>query len=256
MNNKSIPKEVVEITKKLENAGFEAFLVGGCVRDMIIDRKPKDWDITTNANPDQIVSLFPNSFYENTFGTVGIKNEDSIDSLRVVEVTPYRIEGDYSDNRHPNSVIFSQKIEDDLKRRDFTVNSLAYSVSEEKIIDLYNGQKDLKDKIIRTVGEPSSRFTEDGLRIIRAVRFSAELEFEIDAETEKGIIEYGHLLKNISQERIRDEFSKIVMSKNPMYGLLTLRKLGLLSYFLPELEETIGVEQGGTEKSNREGLAF
>ena len=240
----SIPQEVSYVTETLEKAGFEAFLVGGCVRDMILDREPKDWDVTTNAVPEQIISLFTETFYENKFGTVGIVNKETENpNLKVVEVTPYRIESDYSDNRHPDTVIFSQKIEDDLQRRDFTMNSLAYSVSDKKVIDLYGGQQDIKDKVIRTVGNPDSRFTEDGLRILRAIRFKADIGFDIAPETEKSILENGHLLENISRERIRDEFTKLVMSRDPMGGLLAMQKCGLLSYVVPELEETIGVEQ-------------
>ncbi len=242
----NIPKEITNITKKLEKEGFEAFLVGGCVRDLMLDREPKDWDITTNANPEQIIASFPNTFYENTFGTVGVVNENvEKETLKVVEVTPYRLEGEYLDNRHPNNVIFSQKIEDDLKRRDFTVNALAYSTSKNEFIDLYGGEKDLKDKLIRTVGDPVSRFNEDGLRIIRGIRLSVELSFEIHPETEKAMLESSSLLKNISKERIRDEFTRIVMSDNPMKGLLMLKKLNLLEYISPELLETVGVEQGG-----------
>lgn len=242
-----IPPEIINITTKLEENGFEAFLVGGCVRDMILNREPKDWDITTNATPEQIISIFPNTFYGNGFGTVGIKNEDTTDQrLKVVEITPYRLEGAYTDNRHPDSVIFSQKIDDDLKRRDFTVNAMAYSVSKNEIIDLYRGQIDLKDKIIRTVGESQARFSEDALRIVRAIRFSCELDFQIDPDTEKGIVESSELLTNISRERIRDEFTKILMSKNPMYGLQTMNKLGVLRFVVPELLESVGIEQGGT----------
>lgn len=244
MNNRfSIPKEVSHVTETLEKAGFEAFIVGGCVRDLILDRSPKDWDITTNATPEQIIALFPKTFYENSFGTVGVVNEETeIEVLKIIEVTPYRIEGGYSDNRHPDVVAFSQKIEDDLKRRDFTMNAIAYSVSR-GTIDMFDGEKDIENKIIRTVGDPVARFNEDGLRILRAVRFSCELGFEIEPETEKAILEYGHLLKNISHERIRDEFSKMLMSDHPMDGMQTLRKLNLLSYIAPELEKTIGVEQ-------------
>lgn len=242
-----IPKELTQITTKLEENGFEAFLVGGCVRDMILGREPKDWDVTTNATPEQIISIFPETFYENTFGTVGVKNPDTEnEKLKVVEVTPYRLEGEYTDNRHPDSVIFSHKIEDDLKRRDFTINAMAYSVSKDVIVDLYNGETDLKDKIIRTVGDPVARFAEDGLRLLRAVRFSSELDFQIEPQTEKAILEYSHLLVNISKERIRDEFQKLIMSKNPMYGMLNLNKLGLIDYIAPELKTTIGIEQGGT----------
>nr|MBA3733133.1 CCA tRNA nucleotidyltransferase [Patescibacteria group bacterium] len=224
--------------------GFEAFLVGGCVRDLILNKTPKDWDVTTNATPEQIISSFSKTFYENSFGTVGVVNEQTEnETLKVVEVTPYRLETGYSDNRHPDNVVFSQKIEDDLQRRDFTMNALAYNILQNKIVDLYEGKKDIKDKTIRTVGEPLSRFTEDGLRILRAVRFSAELEFEIEPQTEKAIQENVELLKNISLERIRDEFTKMIMSNNPMMALLTMKKLGLLPYVLPELVETIGIEQ-------------
>lgn len=244
--NFSIPKEIINVTKKLEENGFEAFLVGGCVRDLILGREPKDWDVTTNSKPEEIISIFPDTFYENTFGTVGVKNEEAEDSrLKVVEITPYRLEGAYSDGRHPDSVIFSHKIEDDLKRRDFTVNAMAYSVSKDEIVDLYGGQDDLKDKVVRAVGNPIARFSEDGLRVMRAIRFSCELNFEIESETEKGILEQGELLTNISRERIRDELEKIVMSQNPMRGFLTMKKLGVLKYVIPELEESIGIEQGG-----------
>ncbi len=228
----------------LENAGFEAFLVGGSVRDLLLGKVPRDWDVTTNANPEQIIAIFPKTFYENTFGTVGVVNEDTEDEkLKVIEVTPYRVEGRYTDNRHPDTVHFSQKIEDDLKRRDFTINALAYSPSQNKTIDLFGGKQDLENKVIRTVGEPTERFTEDGLRILRAVRFHAELGFVIDPNTEKSILENAHLLKNISGERIRDEFSKIIMSSHPMDGLMMMKKLRLLPYTVPELEKAVGVEQ-------------
>jgi tRNA nucleotidyltransferase (CCA-adding enzyme) len=247
MNKKLlIPKEIKDITNKLEMAGFEAFLVGGCVRDLILGREPKDWDVTTNATPEEIIPLFKRTFYENNFGTVGVVNEDVGDErLKVVEVTPYRIESGYSDNRHPDSVIFSQNIEDDLKRRDLTINSLAYSVSREKVIDLFHGQKDIENKLVQTVGEPEDRFNEDGLRILRVIRFAIELGFEMSKETEKAILENSHLLENISMERIRDEFSKMIMSPNPMLAIQTLKKLGILKYISPELELAIGVDQGG-----------
>lgn len=240
----STPQEVSYVTEKLEKAGFEAFLVGGCVRDLLIGREPKDWDVTTNARPEDIMAQFTNTFYENDFGTVGVVNENTEqESLKTVEVTPYRVESTYSDHRHPDAVVFSQKLEDDLKRRDFTINALAYSVSQNKLVDLYNGEGDLKDKIIRTVGNPNDRFQEDGLRILRAVRFYAELGFTIEPETEKAIIENSHLLKHISVERIRDEFTKLILSPRPMDGLNALRKFNLLQYIVPELIVTIGVEQ-------------
>ncbi len=246
MTSFSIPKEVSRVTETLEQAGYEAFLVGGCVRDLYLNKAPKDWDVTTNATPEQIISLFTKTFYENTFGTVGVVNEDTEnETLKVVEVTPYRLEGKYSDNRHPDSVAFSQNIADDLQRRDFTINSLAYSVSKGELVDLYEGKKDIEARIIRTVGEPIKRFTEDGLRMLRAIRFSSETGFEIEGETEKAIFENADLLKNISKERVRDEFTKMVMSPEPMRAVLTLRKLNLLQHIVPELEQAIGIEQGG-----------
>lgn len=246
MKQFNIPKEIVQITETLEKAGFEAFLVGGCVRDLILGREPKDWDVTTNATPEQIIPLFTKTFYENTFGTVGVVNEEVGDErLKVIEVTPYRIESEYSDNRHPDTVTFSQKIEDDLKRRDLTINSLAYSVSRETITDLFEGQGDIQNKIARTVGKPEDRFNEDGLRMLRVIRFAVELGFEIEPETEKAILGNSHLLENISTERIRDEFNKMIMSPNPMLAIQTLKKLDILKYISPELEKSIGIEQGG-----------
>ena len=237
-----VPDEVSRITNELEKAGFKAFLVGGCVRDLILGKTPKDWDITTDAIPEQIQELFPESFYENDFGTVGVKNEDvSDETLKVVEVTPFRTETTYSDNRHPDTVAFSKNIEDDLKRRDFTINALAYSNGE--LIDLYNGQKDLEKGIIKTVGSPDERFGEDALRILRAIRFSAQLNFSIDSETLISIEKHAQSLSNVSRERIRDEFTKIIMSDNPMIGILLIEKVGLLSYVAPILGEMIGVDQ-------------
>ncbi|MDD5318488.1 MAG: CCA tRNA nucleotidyltransferase [Candidatus Pacebacteria bacterium] len=243
-----IPDGVSQITKTLKNAGFEAFLVGGCVRDLILGKKPKDWDVTTNATPEQIISLFPKTFYENSFGTVGVVTEMAEDpSLEIVEVTPYRLETVYSDFRHPDKVSFSQNLEDDLKRRDFTINALALDEGSDgkasRIVDLYNGQKDIRDHIIRCVGDGNERFSEDALRMLRAVRFLAELGFTINKETADALMLNVKLIQNIAFERIRDEFSKIIMSDEPMIGIIMAQKLGILRYIVPELEESIGVEQ-------------
>jgi poly(A) polymerase/tRNA nucleotidyltransferase (CCA-adding enzyme) len=240
----TIPKEIKEIAKTLEKRGFEAYLVGGCVRDLILNREPRDWDFTTNATPEEIIASFEHTFYENTFGTVGVVNDNApTDTLKTVEITPYRTESDYSDHRHPDSVTFAKTIDLDLARRDFTINALAYRISDNTFIDLYGGLKDIGNTTITSVGDAPERFTEDALRILRAVRFHAELGFMISHETEKAILELGHLLKKISRERIRDEFTKIIMSDSPMNGLLMLKKLNLLEYIVPELYETIGVEQ-------------
>jgi len=252
-----IPEEVTRVTETLEKAGFEAFLVGGCVRDLILGREPKDWDVTTNANPEQIQALFPKTVYENKFGTVAVVFEGEVspsdaktlagrhETARVVEVTPYREESTYSDFRHPDEVRFSTDIKNDLKRRDFTVNALAYNASKGHLIDLYDGLKDIKDKSLKSVGNASDRFKEDALRMLRAVRFSVELGFTISNETTQAIVDNSALLKHISLERIRDEFTKIVMSPEPMVGIGMLSKFGLLKYIIPELEEGIGCEQKG-----------
>ena len=183
-----LPQEVQEIIKKLQNSGFEGYAVGGCVRDLLLGKEPKDWDVTTNAKPEEIQKLFPEHVYENTFGTVAIKTPPLMKeagqagsgdpTLELVEVTPYRIEGKYSDKRHPDEVKFADKLEDDLSRRDFTVNAIAMDINGE-VTDLYDGQKDLKSKVIRTVGEPEERFGEDALRLLRATRFATILGFRV-----------------------------------------------------------------------------
>lgn len=236
-----IPESIEKTLEGLENAGFESFLVGGCVRDLFLNKKPKDWDITTNATPEEIQEVFPDSFYENKFGTVGVKTGDEDESMQIVEITPYRLESEYSDHRHPDTVSFSKNIKDDLSRRDFTINAMA--LSKGQIVDLYKGQEDLEAKIIRTVGNPVERFQEDALRIMRAVRFSAELGFIIENETSKAIYESADLLAKVSRERIRDEFVKILMSDNPMIGIVMLQKLGLLKYVSTAVEGMVGVSQ-------------
>lgn len=298
-----IPKQVSQVTDTLEKAGFEAYLVGGCVRDLLMDKKPKDWDVTTNAKPEQIIGLFEKTIYENTFGTVrvcvsretqphlipllkgegefspfyfqgkagdevicetlegDVSQETSRENVThetdyiVIEVTPYRTEAKYSDFRHPDEVKFSEKLEDDLKRRDFTVNALAlrtssakdFSVYEGKghLVDLFNGIKDIKDKTLRAVGNSDDRFAEDALRMLRAVRFSCQLNFTLSYETMESILKNANLIKEISSERIRDEFVKIILSENPASGIVMLQKFGLLKYIIPELEEGIGCEQLG-----------
>lgn len=262
----NIPKDVLENIKTLKEAGYEAFLVGGCVRDLIIGRTPKDWDITTNANPEQIQEIFPHTFYENKFGTVGVVNdqkdseaiskdkeeerelseegeEDVKDIKDIVEVTPYRLESDYIDGRHPETLSFSQSVHDDLKRRDFTINALAYDPISNILVDDFNGIGDLESKTIKTVGKPEERFGEDGLRILRAIRLSAELGFVINSETEKAMQDGHKILENISSERIRDEFIKICYAKDGAMAIFMLQKLGLLRYVIPELEEGLHVKQ-------------
>jgi poly(A) polymerase/tRNA nucleotidyltransferase (CCA-adding enzyme) len=242
----NIPIEILKVTEALESAGFEAYLVGGCVRDMLIGRTPKDWDITTNANPEQIQALFPETYCNNEFGTVGVKNEKTEDArLKVVEVTPYRTEGAYSDARRPDSVAFGVSLEEDLKRRDFTVNAIAYRPSTEQLVDLFDGVGDIEKKRLKTVGNPDERFTEDALRLMRAVRLASELNFAIETETLTSVTKNSTMLGRIAIERIADEFLKIINSTAPMQGIVMLEKLGLIDYILPEIKASIGCEQGG-----------
>ncbi len=239
----AIPKEVAGVAAALENAGFEAYLIGGCVRDLLLGKTPKDWDVTTNAAPAEIVGLFPNTFYNNEYGTVGVVNEVEDPTLRVVEVTPYRREEGYSDARRPNKVAFGGSLEEDLARRDFTVNAIAYQASRGEIIDRFGGREDLAAKLIRAVGDPALRFAEDALRMLRAVRIAAELGFSVEERTSQAIEKTAENLAKISKERIRDEFARILLSERPREGLLLARRLGLLPFIAQDLERGAGVEQ-------------
>ncbi len=248
LNN--VPKEVLMTLAVLQGASFEAFLVGGCVRDLIMGRKPNDFDITTNATPEEIIALFPKTFYENTYGTVGVVTcgEDDLpvcsnESVKIVEVTPYRLETTYSDNRHPDAVMWSKNIEDDLKRRDFTCNAIAYNPITGELVDPFYGQRDIENKVIRAVGDPDLRFNEDALRLMRAIRFMSQLDFDIDSVTRESIEKNAHLLKNISRERVRDEFVKLIMTDFPMRGLVLMKETGILGDVVPELLRGVGVTQ-------------
>ena len=245
---KKVPEDVRRVTEALESAGYSAYLVGGCTRDLLRGEKPKDWDITTNAHPEQIMALFgeDEAFYENDYGTVTVKNEEATDpTLRNTEITPYRIEATYSNYRHPDEVKFSETLEDDLKRRDFTINAIAYSPSENRLVDPYNGQSDIKDSIVKAVGEPSERFNEDALRMMRAVRLASQLGFSVEHATSEAIAANAALMEHIAVERIQQELTKLLVSREPMIGVALLERLGLLPYVLPELTEGIGIEQNG-----------
>jgi len=240
-----IPLVVRAVAQTLEGAGYEAYLVGGCVRDLLLGKTPKDWDIATDAIPDAIQTLFPDSFCNNDYGTVGVKTQSEDQRLQVIEVTPYRSEGGYSDARRPDHVTFGVSLTDNLARRDFTINAIAYRLNGEKIVDLYGGMKDIREKRLRAVGDPSERFAEDALRMMRAVRLAAELEFVIDTATMAVNMQHRERLGQIAIERISGEFIRIINSRMPMQGIVFLEKLGLLPYVLPEIEPAIGCEQGG-----------
>jgi len=243
MNSTDVPQIVIEKLYILMKAGHEAFLVGGCVRDLHINRTPKDWDIATNALPEQIQALFPESFYDNNFGTVSVKTESEDSTLKIIQITPYRGEGEYKDGRRPSEVFFGVSLEEDLKRRDFTINAIAWNPIKDTLTDPHDGLKDIKSKTVRAVGSATDRFGEDALRILRAIRFAAELDFDIEKETLLAINEQKDLLSAISAERVRDEFSKILMSFKPEYGLSLMLRTEVLSYVVPELLESVGVEQ-------------
>ena len=247
-----IPKEIRDVAKTLRGAGFEAYLVGGSVRDILLNKKPKDWDIATNAKPEEIQRLFKESVYENQFGTVGVKTESENPDLKIVEVTTFRIEGKYTDKRHPDEIKFANAIEDDLARRDFTINAIALRcdtkesqihANEANVVDPFNGQADLKNKYVRAVGNPKERFNEDALRLMRAVRLSAELGFEIEKDTAYAIRSDAGLLEMIAKDRIRDEFIKTLVSDRAAAGVVAFEDYNLLRFVLPELREGIGCGQ-------------
>ena len=244
-----IPREIRLIIKKLKENGFQAYIVGGCVRDILRNKKPNDWDITTNAKPSEIQKIFPKSYLENEFGTVTVLTKSKDITLKEIEITPYRIESRYSDLRHPDEVVWAETLEEDLKRRDFTINAMAMEIEgiNYHLIDLFNGFEDLNKKIIRAVGNSEERFQEDALRLIRAIRFAVTLDediiWEIEENTAKAIKNNAKLLEYISKERIRDEFLKIIGSKNGAKGVELLRRFGLLTFIIPELEEGFGLEQ-------------
>jgi tRNA nucleotidyltransferase/poly(A) polymerase len=240
-----LPQEVKSIIERLEKAGFQAFAVGGCVRDTLLGLEPQDWDIATSANPEEIQKVFPGSFYENKFLTVTVLTDSQSQKLKEIEITTYRKEAEYSDQRHPDQVDLASSIEEDLARRDFTVNAMALKIKNgrSQILDIFDGQKDLKNKIIKTVGDPQARFTEDALRLMRAVRFAVTLDFKIEDKTFQALKDNAHLLEAVSKERIRDEFVKIVMSERAAQGIELLRESGLLKYIIPELEEGVDCSQ-------------
>ena len=241
MNN--IPNYIIDILKLLEENNFKAYIIGGSVRDFLLKKESKDWDLATNATPEEIQNIFPDSVYEISFGTVGIKIRLEEDT-KIVEVTTFRKDSLYEDNRRPKSVEYVNNLDDDVKRRDFTINAMAMDHNCE-IIDLVDGKKDLELKLIRTVGDPKERFAEDSLRLLRAIRFATELNFDIEKDTWQAIQNFAPSLSTISQERIRDEFTKIIMSKDAMKGIQLLESAGLLQYIVPELREGIGVTQNG-----------
>ncbi len=234
---KLIPQEILDIYNRVKKANFEVYLVGGCVRNFLLKKPVKDWDMTTNAAPEQILKIFPEAFYDNKFGTVGVPIEK-----RVIEITTFRTEKGFSDKRRPDNVEWGKSIEEDLARRDFTINAIALKLTT-NIIDPYNGQQDIKDKLVRAVGNPKKRFKEDALRLLRGIRIATEFDFSIEENTWKEIVSDAPFIKEISGERIRVELLRILASNNAYAGIMLLKNSNLLNYILPELTEGIGVSQ-------------
>ena len=235
---------VKNIVQSLEKAGFEAYIVGGCVRDLLMALTPKDWDVTTNARPEKILEIFSDGKYENVFGTVLVPVKlANGETEAVVEVTTYRSEQGYSDRRHPDKVVFEDSLEKDLSRRDFTINAMALKADGMTLVDFFGGEKDLKKKIIRAVGEPEDRFKEDALRMMRAIRLACQLNFTLEPKTERAIMKMAGGLKFVSAERIRDELVKILESDRADEGMISLQEMKLLQYLIPELERGVGVDQ-------------
>ncbi len=244
----SLPTHVQTVISACTKNGYECYAVGGAVRDLLMGKPAGDWDFTTNAPPEAILSLFPDSFYDNQFGTVGIKVYDETNDplhkekpLEIFEITTYRSEQGYSDRRHPDSITWGTSLQADLSRRDFTVNAIA--TDGKTIIDPYGGQSDIDKKILRTVGDPMERFSEDALRMMRAIRIACQLGFTIEEHTLSAIQTLAKTLSHVSNERIRDELMKILASEYPADGIRLLHTSNLLSVIIPELSACYGVEQ-------------
>ena len=238
MTTFKLPIEVMEIMTKFAKANFEIYVVGGAVRDILTGKIVSDWDFTTNATPEEILKIYPDGFCDNIYGTVGLTVEGYD---KPFEITTFRTEHGYSDNRRPDTVSWGKTLKEDLERRDFTINAMAFDGN--KIIDLYDGQKDLNIKIVRAVGDASERFNEDALRMMRAVRIAGELNFKIEEKTFEAIQTNSALINKIAKERVKDELFKILKSNNPYTGILHLKETGLMQEIIPEMTKCFGVEQ-------------
>lgn len=235
-----LPEYVRDFMHVIHEKHEEVYVVGGAVRDLLRNIDVCDWDFATSASPEKIQKFFPDSYYNNIYGTVTVKWSAG-DTDLLFEITPFRKEGKYDDGRHPREVVWAKNIEEDLARRDFTVNAMAYD--GRNIVDPYGGQNDLNARVIKAVGDPSTRFTEDALRLMRAVRFAAQLGFVIDETTRESIRASAQLLTNVSWERISEEFLKIMSSDHPAEGILFMKNTGLLHYVLPEVERCFAIPQ-------------
>lgn len=229
--------------EKFNRAGYEIYIVGGAIRDILLGRTVKDWDFTTNATPEEILKIIPGGLYNNQFGTVFTDNPD--DPGRPHEITTFRTEEGYSDARHPDKVSWGKTLEEDLARRDFTINAMALKAKGEgqEIIDPYGGRRDIDAKLIRAVGDARERFSEDALRMMRAVRIAAELGFKIEEKTFDAIKKNAPLINKIAKERVKDELFKLLSSANPYEGIVHFKESDLMQEILPEMIKCFGVEQ-------------
>lgn len=242
-----IPEEIKKILAVFQKNHYEIYVVGGAVRDLLTGKPVTDWDFTTNATPEEIIKLFPQAFYDNVFGTVGIPPQNP--ELKPHEITTFRREFDYSDARRPGRVEWGKSLEEDLSRRDFTINAMALKQEDPLIIiDPYGGQKDLGKKVIRAVGDPNERFREDALRMMRAIRIAAQLGFTVENKTQAAIKQNAPLINRIAKERIKTELFKILASPHADQGILSLRETNLLVEIMPELEKTFGVDQKSPQR--------
>ncbi len=257
----TLPDQAKQVISTLKTAGFEGYAVGGSVRDLLMGKPTKGWDFTTNATPEEILAIFPDSFYDNQFGTVGIKirktheTHEALETVQVnqaspqddqavvdiYEITTYRSEAGYSDHRHPDKVMWGKTIEEDLSRRDFTINAIAFD--GRTMVDPFHGQEDIQAKRIRAVGDAQQRFLEDALRMMRAVRIATELSFMIEEQTLAAIKSQAYLIVAISAERVRDELLRLLAAQHASDGVLVLKNCGLLHYILPELEQAFETKQ-------------
>jgi tRNA nucleotidyltransferase (CCA-adding enzyme) len=237
-----IKNDVNDIMNYLLEKSYKVFIVGGCIRDILMSKKINDWDLTTDAEPEKIISIFS----ETEFKVIDIsKKHGTIVLIRngnSYEITTFRIDGNYIDNRRPSYVKFTKNINDDLKRRDFTMNALAYS-NDTGLIDLFGGKKDIENKVIKCVGVPEIKFNEDALRMLRAIRFSSQLNFIVENKTLNAIKDNVDLINNLSKERVREEFNKILLSRNSIEGIMLLKDLKILEIIIPELKECYEFDQ-------------
>ncbi|MCW6088353.1 CCA tRNA nucleotidyltransferase [Clostridium sporogenes] len=237
-----IPKGVKYIINTLQENNHEAYIVGGAVRDSLLERKVNDWDITTSANPQEVENIFENLGYK--IIPTGLKHGTVTILINSIgyEVTTFRIDGEYEDNRHPKEVKFTSNLKEDLKRRDLTINAMAYN-DKTGLVDYFNGLEDLNNKIVRCVGNSKDRFNEDSLRMLRCIRFASQLNFDMEKSTKFNIRELSKNINNVSMERIRDELCKILVSSQPVYGIRNIVELNLVDYIIPELKDCVGFQQ-------------